>query len=68
MKSSQLIQGTRAQIEAELTALGKEAAGKGKPDKAREFAAALALLADDAPHVRVRSAVYRVVRDGDDWM
>lgn len=68
MKSSQLKQGTREQIEAELSELGEEAAGKGKADKAREFAAALAQLDDDAPHVRVRHTVYRVVRDADDWM
>lgn len=68
MKSSQLKQGTREEIAAELTELGDEAAGKGKPDKARAFAAGLADLADGALHVRVLHTVYRVVRDDDDWM
>jgi hypothetical protein len=68
MKSSALIQGTREDLRAELAGLREEAADKGKSDKAAEFAAALAQLADDAPYVRVRHAVYRVVRDEDDWM
>lgn len=68
MKSSQLKQGTREEIVAELTELGEDAAKLGKPDKAREFRDALAQIEDDAPFARVRHTVYRIVRDDDDWM
>lgn len=61
MKRLALNLGTRDEIRAELDQYGSDRAQQGKPDKAREFARALADLEAGADEVRAGHAVYRVV-------
>lgn len=68
MKNSALIQGTYAEIEARLEADGKEAAGRGRKEKAAAVARGLNALKEGYTMFRVRHAVYRVVRDEEDYV
>ena len=61
MRRRALTAGTRDEIAAELEQYGSDRAQQGKPEKAREFARALAAVEDGADEVEVGHAVYRIV-------
>lgn len=54
-------EGSRSEILTELDQYGSDRAQQGKPEKAREFAAAIAAVEAGADEVIVGHSVYRVV-------
>ena len=63
MKRSNLNEGTREEILAELGAFHRDRHAQGSTDKAEIYKAAAELIASGADEVRVFRSIYRVVEN-----